>query len=577
MPAGSVKRFFLLLAVFWAAPSLRAQPFDPAGCSSRYKKSYEAPYGLTRADWDWQCRTMLSTDILAVAQEKCRERYDRQEAPAIGLTDKDWSRACEQALSGLSPEEYLRMKRVAFIMSQPEEQLTLAQTARFIIDAADATALPVRAKRERLQKRLARAHAALKRFGLHLAQSAWMSQPLGIDKASSMNAFYLLSAHFDGADRKNTVDWPVIKSSFLSDHAPFEVQTPAQIKAQLLQQVDSLSTVYDASILALMREAVHAVPVDSGRPPHTDLIALADARRAIEAVASNHTIIQWDPASPNFAITTTAKDQNGQLLRNADYTVRYKIIIRPIEAISKERFSIECLAATFLHEAGHVHVRSHGGGNNVYPKTNEYANETYAWMMEYRYYSNKMQELNEKIQALEEDLQSSGTPLAPSQIETDRKAIDALKEKRGHLLPDGEMDIFHKFQDSSADFRADLISRYYGADPKKEIQAGQVTLDQQKQSARQDKDEEKLAQLAVDERFDQEARHLNDEWRSAKHAECEALKKSDPSIQNMRLKYDELSMRLAAPKLNEAKKNRIMVEMLMESPLTWEYAACRIR
>ncbi len=588
-------RYLILLAILMAPRAWGVTPVYIEDCKRRYKDTYRT-YSLNREEWDSKCEEgMVPADIRIIAQEICKAKYDPDEGKNIGLTREMWERDyCDQAQKEfVSPEQYLRAQRIRGFLSKPDNKITVADVFDFMFDTSDSKDPKILIQRARWHIRLKQAEAARQRFSHSLAESDLRALPVEMGQAKTSEEFHRKAAHFfDNAGLTPSRLSPI----FLASKRPaprLAAPTrpdPFQVKTRLLAQISSLNTLkdekgrrtYDPLIIAMMRELVDSVPINSGLLPHTDFIALSDVQDTIETIILNHTIIVLNRKSKSYATTFTESDKPEKALprpaiKNADGTWRYQVSIKPGEPCTTSRYPLEFLAGVLLHEVGgHVHLNAQGGGKN------NYTDEIHAHQMEARYFSNKRQRFNEQIKRLTQNLDHSPSPLTWVDRKHLTKTIAALTRLRDHFMPETEMLGLETFQSSPAEFREEMIRDYYGTDPKEdEIFPGQVTILQQKKWALDIKSAAVLKELATDEDFEAETRQRDQEWRTAKKEECRSLLINDPVVNDLRKKINIIVIRTHEPGLSESQKNalnrrgaqlNLAYNKLMES-----YDACRIR
>lgn len=564
----STAALLLICPLIAGAEPEKPPPSEADSCKSAYQAAYEPPYGLTHELWDSRCEDGVAAgDILELGRQKCRNDYDPKSDGPIGLTRETWNRDCDRGLDGKSEAQYLAEKKKLYVLAAPVERITIGQAYVFLaLTKADASPAVV-AKRRQLEARLARASEAWRKLSASVKKDQdFMSRPLAIGAVSTESQYRALMARFDraGAADGELADAVVggrTGSPRGADLRPARLRPPSMrradrgiddpeaIRERLLDRVRSLSArrdengapFYDEKVIRTLETIVTSVPIRSGSPPATDLVALEDARRTVETIDKNWTKIEFDPNLDTYGWTKTYRPDGKPRLKGDGY--QKLVRIRPVSKEGGE-YPLEVLAGVLIHEIAHVHVMAirNAGANNL-------TNETYAFRAEFRYYSN----------------------LGQARAEGGRK---------DGFLDAGQASLLATFEADPDGFAYDLIEPYYGEGADKEMHPGVLTIAQQREEARKKKDSVMLALLARDEVLDRESRSADATWRASKRAQCEEFWRTDAEAKRV----DEETSALETRKTDAAVKDgeRVKIEARLKeledarARLMESHAYCRV-
>lgn len=515
---------------------------------------------MPKAIWDSRCRDGLQArDILALGQERCREEYNPKTCEPIGLSREVWNKDCGEGLSGRSASEYFQAKQKQFVLESPVEKVTAAQAYAFNFLTKDDASAEVAAKRTQLEARLAQAGAAWKGLDASLTQERdFLALPL----AETQAQYRALMERFDRAraapSDSDLAAKPAARGASpqgaAQDTRPLRPGSPSMrgvdrglddpeaVKGRLREEVKSIAArrdgkglpIYEEKVIKMMEMVVESVPVRKGVPPLTDLVALEDARQIIEVISKDQTPVAFDPNLDGFGVTTLVKGADGNWVKAADGEYKRMIKIKPGPPGGKE-YSLEEQAGVFIHEISHVKVVLDKGGANFR------VNENIAFRRQNRFYSNKRQEFNEAIKA----------------AGADRKKVDELIKSRDSFLSEGHADSLEEFEKDPEGFIYGLVPIYYGE--KNEFKPGAVTLAQQMEKAKKEKNKALLRSLAQDEKLDFQSKQEDLRWRQAKRTDCDAFLDQDAESQAILKERQELEEKRLAKKLK--KKAAVKIEL----------------
>lgn len=560
------------------APGQTPEP-SVLACQKAYDSAYEKPYSLPKEIWDDRCGDGLRAgDIAALGQEKCREEYNPKTCEPIGLSREVWDKDCGAGLSGRSSSEYFQAKQKQFVLDSPIEKVTAAQAYAFNFWTKEDASAEVAAKRARLEARLAQSAAAWKGLGSSLTQERdFLAMPL----AETESQYRALMERFDRAraapvnsDLAANAVAGAVGAGSAPDTRPLRLPSrsmrgadrglddPEAVKGRLREEVKSIAArrdgkglpVYEEKAIKIMEMVVESVPVRRGVPPVTDLTALEDARQTIAVISKDQTRVVFDSGLDYYGTTTDERKSDGSSVRTPAGEYKRMIKIRP-GVKGKEEYSLEQLAGVFIHEISHVQVFLDGGG------ASKRVNENAAFLRESRFYSNKRHEFNERIK----------------EVGGDSKRVGELIKRRDSFLSGGHAENLDIFEKDPEDFIYQIIPLYLKIE---EFKPGAVTLAQEKELARKEKNQKKLQKLMRDEALDLQSRRQDAEWRQTKRSDCSNFLKQDAESRAIAQEQETLWGRQETGKLRKkqaAKIERRLKELAEANEKILEnYEPCRV-